>query len=176
MGGGPIGLCAVRVLKILGYGPIVLYEPVEKKRAIALLYGVDYAFDPAEPDLDRKVLEIVQGGFHKIFECAGVTSNIGRAFNLAADCCHVCIVSVIIKPLEIPGPYMINFKEINLTASISNTHPENIQCLEWMAEGRLDARPLISDLATLEQLPQIYRERINTGLAVKVLLQIGDEF
>jgi threonine dehydrogenase-like Zn-dependent dehydrogenase len=176
MGGGPIGLCTVRLLKILGYGPIVLYEPVEKKRAIALLYGADDTFDPAEPDLDRQVLEMVPGGFCKIFECAGVTANVGRALNLAADCGHLCIVSMIFKPLEIPGPYMINFKEVRMTASISNTHLENIQCLDWMADGRLDARPLISDLATLEQLPKIYRERINTGLAVKVLLQIGDEF
>ncbi len=176
MGGGPIGLCAVRLLKILGYGPIVLYEPVEKKRGIALTYGADYVFDPAESNLDGKILEIVPGGFFKIFECAGVTANIDRALTMAADCGHICIVSVIFKPLEITGPYMINFKEINLTASISNTHEENIRCLQWMAEGRLDARPLISDLATLEQLPHVYRDRIDTGLAVKVLLQIGEEF
>ena len=37
-------------------------------------------------------------------------------------------------------------------------------------------RPLISDLVPLAKLPEVYRERIDTGLAVKVLLQIGDEF
>jgi threonine dehydrogenase-like Zn-dependent dehydrogenase len=45
-----------------------------------------------------------------------------------------------------------------------------------MAEGRLDARPLITDISPLEGLPDLYRERIDTGLAIKALLKIGDEF
>jgi len=176
MGGGPIGLCAVRLLKILGYGPIVLFEPVREKRDIALLYGADQVFDPREEALNLQVMAAVPGGFDKAFECSGVTANVGRAIQLAADCGQVCVVSVMFKPLEIPEPYLINFKEVRLTASISNTHEENIQCLTWMAEGKLDARPLITDREPLARLPEVYRERIETGLAIKVLLQIGEEF
>jgi threonine dehydrogenase-like Zn-dependent dehydrogenase len=176
MGGGPIGLCAVRILKIIGYGPIVLFEPVKAKREIALLYGADHVFDPGEKDLNQQAMAIVPGGFHKAFECSGVKANVNRAITLAADGGQVCIVSVIFTPLEIAAPYLINFKEVRLTASISNTHQENIQCLEWMAEGKLDAHPLISDDEPLERLPDIYRERIDTGLAIKVMLRIGEEF
>jgi threonine dehydrogenase-like Zn-dependent dehydrogenase len=176
MGGGPIGLCAVRILKILGYGPIVLIEPVKEKRDIALLYGADYVFDPGEKDVDQQFLAIVPGGFDKAFECSGVKANVGRAIGLAADNGEVCIVSVIFTPLEIAAPYLINFKEVRLTASISNTHQENIQCLDWMAAGILDGRPLISDDEPLECLPAVYRDRIDTGLAIKVMLRIGEEF
>jgi (R,R)-butanediol dehydrogenase/meso-butanediol dehydrogenase/diacetyl reductase len=176
MGGGPIGLSAVRILKILGYGPIVLFEPVKAKRDIALLYGADHVFDPREKDLDNQVMAIVPGGFDKAFECSGVKANVDRAIGLAADGGQICIVSVIFTPLEIAAPYLINFKEVRLTASISNTHQENIQCLDWMAAGIIDAKPLISDDVPLECLPAVYRDRIDTGLAVKVLLQIGDEF
>jgi len=175
-GGGPIGLAAVRILKILGYGPIVLYEPVASKRDIALGYGADHVFDPLEQDVDAKVLSLVPGGFRKIFECSGVKANINRAVILAADNGEVCIVSMIFTPLSIDAPFLINLKEIRLTASNSNTHAENIQCLQWMAEGKIDARPLISDAVPLERLPETYRERIDTGLAVKVLLKIGEEF
>lgn len=176
MGGGPIGLCAVRILKILGYGPIVLIEPVKAKREIALSYGTNHVFDPGEKDLNQQALAIVPGGFDKAFECSGVKANVGRAIQLAADGGQVCIVSVIFTPLEIAEPYLINFKEVRLTASISNTHQENIQCLNWMAEGILDGRSLISDDEPLERLPAVYRERIDTGLAVKVMLRIGEEF
>ena len=144
MGGGPIGLAAVRILKILGYGPIVLFEPVKAKREIAFLYGADHAFDPREKEVDQQVLALVPGGFQKTFECSGVKANIDRAIQLAADDGDVCIVSMIFTPLEISAPFLLNLKEIRLTASISNTHQENIQCLNWMAEGKLDARPLIS--------------------------------
>ena len=176
MGGGPIGLSAVRLLKILGYGPIVLFEPVQEKREIAILYGADHVFDPREKDLDQRVMTIVPDGFDKAFECSGAKANVDRAIGLAADGGQVCIVSVIFTPLEIAAPYLINFKEVRLTASISNTHRENIQCLDWMAAGLLDAKPLISDDEPLESLPAVYRERIDTGLAVKVLLRIGEEF
>ncbi|PKN20315.1 MAG: hypothetical protein CVU71_00515 [Deltaproteobacteria bacterium HGW-Deltaproteobacteria-6] len=176
MGGGPIGLCTVRILKILGYGPIALYEPVKEKRDIALCYGADHVFDPREKDADQQALSMAPGGFQKTFECSGVKANIDRALILAADNGEVCMVSVIFSPLEITAPYLINFKEIRLTASISNTHEENIQCLNWMAEGKLDARLLISDDEPLERLPVVYRERIDTGRAIKVLLRIGDEF
>jgi threonine dehydrogenase-like Zn-dependent dehydrogenase len=176
MGGGPIGLCAVRILKIIGYGPIVLFEPVKAKREIALRFGADHVFDPGEKDLNQNIMAIVPGGFDKAFECSGVKANVGRAVSLAADCGQVCIVSVMFTPVEIAEPYLINFKEVRLTASISNTHEENIQCLNWMAEGILDGRTLISDDEPLERLPAVYRERIDTGLAVKVMLRIGEEF
>jgi threonine dehydrogenase-like Zn-dependent dehydrogenase len=176
MGGGPIGLSAVRLLKILDYAPVVLFEPVPEKREIGLKYGADYAFDSGEKDLNGKIMEVVRGGFAKIFECSGVTANIGRALHLAADCGQVCIVSVIFKPVELPEPYLINFKEISLSASISNTHEENRQCLDWMAAGLIDARPLISDVVPLAKLPEIYHSRIDSGLAIKVLVQVGEEF
>jgi len=176
MGGGPIGLSAVRILKILGYGPIVLFEAVKSKREIAILYGADHAFDPHEKDVDQQVMSIVPGGFHKTFECSGVKANVDRAIQLAADGGQVCIVSMIFTPLTITAPFLLNLKEVRLMASYSNTHAENIQCLNWMAEGKLDARPLVSDYEPLERLPAVYQERINTGLALKVLLKIGEEF
>jgi len=176
MGGGPIGLSAVRILKILGYGPIVLFEPVKEKRDIAFLYGADHAFDPREKDVDQQVMALVPGGFQKAFECSGVKTNVDRAIGLAADNGEICIVSMIFTPLTIAAPFLINLKEVRLTASISNTHQENLQCLDWMAAGILDARPLISDDEPLESLPAVYRERIDTGLAIKVLLTIGEEF
>ncbi|MEA1970581.1 MAG: hypothetical protein U9N37_03050, partial [Thermodesulfobacteriota bacterium] len=60
--------------------------------------------------------------------------------------------------------------------SYSNTHEENIQCLRWMSEGKIDGRPLITDYTGLDDLPRIYRERIDTGRAIKVMLRIGEEF
>ncbi|MRR16696.1 MAG: hypothetical protein EG826_09610 [Deltaproteobacteria bacterium] len=176
MGGGPIGLSTVRLLKILGYGPVVLYEPVAAKRTIALGYGADCVFDPLEKDADQKVMETVPAGFQKIFECSGVKANISRAVLLATDAGEICIVSMIFSPLCLDAPFLINLKEIRITASNSNTHAENIQCLQWMAEGKIDARPLISDYEPLSRLPHLYRERIDTGLAIKVLLKIGEEF
>ena len=174
MGGGPIGLCAVRLLKILGHSPIVLMEPVETKRGVALKYGADRVFHPK--DSNEEIAAVAGGCFDRIFECSGVVSNIGRAIDLAGVGGQVCIISMIFPPFTVPEPYKINFKEVRLTASMSNTHQENIDCLNWMASGAIDARPLITDYEPLEKLPELYRTRIDTGLAIKVLAAaIGPE-
>mgnify|MGYP001612972888 FL=1 len=105
-----------------------------------------------------------------------MAENIPLAFELIAGGGSLCMISIVFGRIPINQPMLMNFKEFRFTGSYSNTHEENIQCLTWMAEGKIDARPLISDLIPLEQLPRVYRERIHPGKTVKVVLQIGEEF
>jgi len=177
MGGGPIGLAVVKLLKLLEFGSIALSEPVKEKTDLGKLFGADYLIDPLHENLKQKGLEWTRGiGFETIFECAGVAENVPLAFELVAKCGSICIISILFKPFTINQPVGMNFKEFRFTGSYSNTHGENIQCLNWMAEGKIDARPLITDLISLDQLPQIYKERIHPGKVIKVMLQIGEEF
>jgi threonine dehydrogenase-like Zn-dependent dehydrogenase len=176
MGGGPIGLAAVRILKILGFGPVVLSEPVENKRELGKRFGADFVLDPLKEDISGPGREWTGGtGFETILECSGVSENVSLAFTLAAKGGTICIVSMF-KGSVVNQPMALNFKEPRLTWSYSNTHEENIQCLSWMAEGKIDARDMITDLIPLEELPRVYRQRIHPGKAVKVMMRIGEEF
>ena len=176
IGGGPIGLALVRLLKVLDFGPIALSEPVPEKRALAERFGADILVDPSEDNLLLRSLEDTQGiGYTSVFECSGIPALASEALRCCANGGTVTIVSVIMKNIEF-SPMILNFKEIWLTGSYSNTHAENRQCLEWMAQGLVDGRPLISDVIGLDELPRVYRERIDTGQAIKVLLKIGEEF
>jgi (R,R)-butanediol dehydrogenase/meso-butanediol dehydrogenase/diacetyl reductase len=176
IGGGPIGLALVRLLKVLEYGPIVLSEPVAKKRKLGRDLGADAAFDPATENIGLHVLKWTDGaGFDTVFECAGVAEALQTSMDAARKGGTVCVVSVGFNPVNIV-PVTLNFKEIWVTGAYSNTHEENIRCLDWMAEGRLDGRPLISDLVQLEDLPRVYREKIHTGKAIKVMVSIGEAF
>jgi threonine dehydrogenase-like Zn-dependent dehydrogenase len=176
MGGGPIGLAAIRILKILGSHPVVLSEPVQRKRDIGEKWGADFVIDPLKEDISLKGREWTGGiGFETILECSGVSDNVPLAFTLAAKGGMICIVSMF-KGLAVNQPMALNFKEPRLTWSYSNTHEENIQCLAWMAQGKIDARDMISDLIPLEELPRVYREKIHPGKAVKVMMKIGEEF
>jgi threonine dehydrogenase-like Zn-dependent dehydrogenase len=177
MGGGPIGLAAVRLLKLLGFTPIVLSEPMPEKRELGMLFGADHVIDPHNEDLRQKTREWTRGvGFEMILECSGVAENVPLAFELVASGGSLCMISIVFKGIALSQPMLLNFKEFRFTGSYSNTHEENVQCLKWMTEGKIDARSLISDLIPLEQLPCVYRERIHPGKAVKVMLQIGEEF
>ncbi|MFH1137695.1 MAG: alcohol dehydrogenase catalytic domain-containing protein [Pseudomonadota bacterium] len=176
LGGGPIGLALVRLLKIQGFGPVALSEPVEEKRAIAQAFGVDAVIDPSRENLGLAVFQQTKGlGFETVFECSGRPDQVDAGMNAAARGGVVCVVSVIPQPIPI-NPIVLNFKEIWLTGSYSNTHEENRLCLRLMAEGRLDGRPLISDLIGLDDLPRVYDERIHPGKALKVMIKIGPEW
>jgi len=177
MGGGPIGLAAVGLLKILGFTPIVLSEPITEKRDLGKRFGADHAIDPRSEDLRARTREWTSGiGFETILECSGIAENVPLAFELVAGGGSLCMISILFGSITLNQPMLMNFKEFRFTGSYSNTHGDNIRCLAWMAEGKIDARPLISDLILLEQLPRVYRDRINPGKAVKVMLKIGEEF
>ncbi len=176
VGGGPIGLALVKLLGLMDFGPIILSEPVAAKRELAKAFGAHAAMDPFADDTGRQVFKHTAGhGFDFVFECSGVADNIAQALDWVARGGDVCIVSLIFDPATIT-PLALNFKEARLTGCYSNTHEENRQILRWMAEGRLDGRPLISDVARLEQLPQVYRERIDPGHAIKVMVDVGESF
>jgi len=173
MGGGPIGLATVCLLHLMGVSPIVLSEPVASKRKLGRELGADHALDPFGEAMGRRVFELTSGvGFNAIFECSGVPDNVQKALDWVARGGDICIVSMMFAPAPIV-PLNLNFKEARLTGCYSNTHAENRQCLDWMAEGRLDGRPLITDVIDLAQLPRVLRERIDTGQAIKVIIETG---
>lgn len=177
MGGGPIGLALVRLLKIKNFDPVVLSEPVAKKRKLGKTYGAKVTIDPFKDELQSFVQEITQGkGFGIVFECAGVPANIQAGINSAAVKGLVSVVSVIPAEAKII-PMTLNVqREVRLVGSWANSQEENLQCLRWMAEGKLDGTALISDLITLEELPLVYKERIHSGKITKVIINIGEAF
>ena len=176
VGGGPIGLALVKLLRLMAFDPIVLAEPVAAKRALGKAFGAHATMDPFADDPGRRVFERTAGhGFDLVFECSGVAGNIAQALDWVARGGDVCIVSLIFDPATIV-PLTLNFKEARLTGCYSNTHEENRRILDWMAEGRLDGRPLISHRTPLAQLPQVLREQIDPGHAIKVMVDIGESF
>jgi (R,R)-butanediol dehydrogenase/meso-butanediol dehydrogenase/diacetyl reductase len=176
IGGGPIGLALVKLLKVLAFAPVALSEPVRAKQDLAVDFGADNVIDPFSEDLGQHVFEWTKGiGFETVFECSGAAGAVQTAIDATARGGTLCIVSVIFESTQIT-PLHMTFKEIRMTASYSNTHEENNQILTWMAQGKLDGRPLITDVIPLDRLPAVYKERIETGKAVKVMMHIGEEF
>ena len=176
MGGGPIGLAMVCLLRLHGFSPIALSEPVAEKRRIGALFGADKTLDPFGDNLGYHVFDMTNDfGFDAIFECSGIRANVEQALDFIGSRGTITVVSVINAAAKIPLR-RLNFTEARITASISNTHEENRRILQWMAGGKLDGRAMISDLITLQQLPGIFKERILAGQSTKVMLQIGEEF
>jgi len=176
IGAGTIGLTVVKLLKIRGFTPVVVSEPVAEKRELAKQFGADIVLDPFNDNLVAEAFQINSGcGFSSVFECSGLKTQLAEAINLAGPGGKVCLLSVLYEDTLV-SPTNLMFKEVELNSSYGNTHAENIQCLKWISEGVLDPLPLISDWTTLDDLPNVYLKRIKTGQAIKVMLKIGEAF
>lgn len=176
IGAGAIGLALISCLKIAGYGPVAVSEPIEQKRSMAADFGADCLIDPLQEDLMAAAFTLTGGkGFRTVFECAGAVGLLGSAMNVAGPGGTVCQLSVGYEDVTI-NPAVMLFKELQLTAAYGNTHEENRQVLQWMSEGKIDGERIISDTITLDQLPEIYGSRIHPGKAVKVMIRVGEEF
>lgn len=72
-GGGPVGLSAVMGAKIRRCGTIIVVEPHEPRRKLALEFGATHTIDPkASADLAAAVRAIVPAGVDYAFDTTGV--------------------------------------------------------------------------------------------------------
>ena len=82
MGLGILGLLAIPLLRNVGAAPIVVADPIEKKRQQALSFGADYALDPTSADFSDQVKKLTGGGVAAAIEVTGV----GAALDRVLDC------------------------------------------------------------------------------------------
>ena len=67
LGGGPIGMAGIAVLKKSGAAKVILSEPAAGRREIGRRMGADATIDPTEEDFTERVLEITRGQGAKLY-------------------------------------------------------------------------------------------------------------
>jgi threonine dehydrogenase-like Zn-dependent dehydrogenase len=73
VGGGPIGLGIVQVLKLQGAGQIIVAEPMDNRKKFCTDYGATAILDPGEVDVTKRVRELTGDvGADVVFDTAGV--------------------------------------------------------------------------------------------------------
>lgn len=80
LGGGPIGLAVIQVLKIRGAEKIIVSEMAPKRKEFAKQFGADHVLDPSKDDIVAKVRDLCDGkGANVAFDCAGVQAGLDQA-------------------------------------------------------------------------------------------------
>jgi threonine dehydrogenase-like Zn-dependent dehydrogenase len=87
-GGGPIGLLTLQTLKMAGAAPIVMFEPIEERRALAKEFGADYVFNPVCQNILEESKRIMPDwiGYDAVIDCSGAASAAESLLELAAPC------------------------------------------------------------------------------------------
>lgn len=84
LGGGAVGLSAVLGGKIVGCSTIILIEPLEVRRKLALELGADHAIDSASGDPAERVRALLPQGANNVVDTSGNVAAISAALAMLA--------------------------------------------------------------------------------------------
>lgn len=77
LGGGPIGLAAIAVMKKAGAGKMILSEPFEPRAELGRKMGADYIINPFKEKVSEAILDITKGMGAKLYlEATGLPEKV----------------------------------------------------------------------------------------------------
>jgi len=159
LGGGPIGLAAVAILKRAGAAKVILSEPSEPRANMGKKMGADYTINPLKENFTEKVLEITEGVGAKLYlEATGLPNKVfpdieqtiwqGKQINST-----VVIVARSAKKIPVTGE-VFQVRRASIVGSQGHSgHGTFPRVISSMASG-MNMIPLITKKISLEEVPE----------------------
>ncbi|PLB55880.1 GroES-like protein [Aspergillus steynii IBT 23096] len=152
VGGGPIGICVIQVLKLQGAKEIIVAEPMEGRKKLARHYGATEILDPGSEEVPKRVQEMTRHrGADVIFDTAGVEG----ALNSVISACrtHGAIVNIAVweKRPELHVNDLM-YREVQYMQSALYDEMSFKNTIEALSYGQLNPREMITSKIRLEDV------------------------
>lgn len=145
VGAGPIGLLLVQAFRTSGAGTIVVSEPVDERRDLALEVGADFVVDPDETDLRAALSDLVER-IDIAVEAVGLPQTIETAHSLPSAGGTTLVFGVPPQDSTIEiDPFDVYYDELELVGTFSLTPNAFSRAVTLLQRGRIDASALITD-------------------------------
>jgi L-idonate 5-dehydrogenase len=170
-GGGPIGLLIAMVARVFGAATVALSDPVASRRAMAVQVAADAVFDPTAASFKDDVTALVGDGFDVMFEASGAPPALRQAFEVLRRGGTLVQIGVYSAP-ELAFPVnQLMVREIQFLGSFryGNVFEKGVRLL---ASGRVDLRPLVSQVFPLAEAPQALEAACQREGIVKVQIDM----
>lgn len=158
-GGGTIGLIMLQLARLSGAAKILVIEPVEAKRELALKLGADIAIDPFNQDVED-ILKIQTGGHVDVsIECVGLKNTVTDAIRYVSRGGTVMLFGLTHPDCEIPlKPFDVFKREIVLKASFINPYTQS-RAVALLKAGKINVRELITDKVKLKDINRVFEDK-----------------
>jgi len=159
LGGGPIGLAAVAVLKRAGAAKLILSEPSESRAKLAKKMGADHIINPLKENFTESVLKLTNGLGAKLYlEATGLPDRVfgdieqtiweGKQLNSV-----VVIVARSAQKIPLTGE-VFQVRRASIVGSQGHSgHGTFPRVISSMASG-MNMLPLITKRVTLDEVPE----------------------
>lgn len=170
VGGGTIGQIMLQLARLAGAAKVVLSEPVQKRRDLALELGADAAIDPINENLNERLSEILGcEGADVVIECVGSPRTSAQAIDAAARCGRILLFGVPHPEAVLQtGMYAIFQKELTIMGSFVNPDTQS-RAVALISSGHLKLKPLITHRYPISQLEDAINMQTSAE-SIKVLV------
>jgi (R,R)-butanediol dehydrogenase/meso-butanediol dehydrogenase/diacetyl reductase len=171
-GGGPIGLLALLCARIKEAGRIIVSEPAESRRDLALRLGADHVVDPADV-ASIQVRQLTDGlGADLSVEAVGITPTMNDCLAATRRGGRIVLAGVFDEAFSVNLMYLL-IQEQSIIGTFGYAD-EFQEARDLIVSGAVDVGPLISSHVGLDELPQAFAGlATDRGNYQKVLLRPG---
>jgi L-iditol 2-dehydrogenase len=170
-GPGPMGLFCTQYAKANG-GLVILVgmEPDRARLRLGKEMGADHVLDASTDNVEERVAQLTsRKGVDIVLECSGAAPAANQALRLLRKTGRFTQVGIFGKPLVFDLDQVL-YKEIELNAIFSHKYMAWEKAIALAGQGRIVARPLVTDILPLSQWEQGFR-RFETKEALKVIFE-----
>ena len=148
IGAGTIGLFVVQAARLRGAGRVIVSDINAFRLEVAKRLGADVVVNPSASDLRETVLgETEDRGADVVFEAVGYAKTFQDAIAIARTGGHVVAIGNVQKTAEFDLQDLVA-RELTFVGSYASAG-EFRECIDWVASGRINVEPLISDVLPL---------------------------
>ncbi|AEG47857.1 L-iditol 2-dehydrogenase [Sphingobium chlorophenolicum L-1] len=186
IGCGPIGLAVIAALKLAGHGPIIASDFSSVRRKAAEQMGADLIIDPASesphvhwdaigvaPDLAVQGMWNAMGRASRpsvVFECVGVPGMIQNLVETAPPGTQIVIAGACLEPDSFE-PVLAMAKQIEMRFVLAYSPQEFADSLHALAEGRINATPMITGTVALDGVADAFVRLANPDADIKLMVR-----
>ena len=175
IGAGPIGLAVALWCRFFGAREVIVSEVTKTRAALAKTMGATAVI---HPDLDsgaegllQQFSDIAGGAPDVIFECVGAPGLLQQCIEMAPHHGKIIPVGVCEQPDAII-PFFGLVKEVRIQFAIAYTRDDFDTCVAMLGERRIDVSPMVTDIVSLDELPDAFEALRTPSHQCKVLTRM----
>jgi L-iditol 2-dehydrogenase len=155
IGAGTIGLFILQGARLRGAAKVIAVDINEFRLDLAKKIGADKLINPLKSDLTEAILQETDGkGANVTLEAVGYAKTFTDAVSVTRMGGHVVAVGNLEKKAEFDLQQLVA-REHTFTGSYASSG-EFRDCIEFVASGKINVEPLISDVLPLEEGPDAF--------------------
>ncbi len=175
LGAGPIGILLCQSCKAAGARKVMMTDISDLRLRLAKSVGADYVVNTRDNDFNEALVDCF--GPDKCdyyYDCAGTDTTINQAIRCARKGSTIILVAVFGAMANVDLA-VLNDHELTLDTSMMYRHQDYLDAIEWVSQGKINLKPLISTHFKFKNYLDAYRYiDENRESTMKVIIDVQD--